>query len=143
VSGTTPGQAAIDAEAERWRAGLKDYCCGLCGEEFRSNCDAGDIACVECDARLCPCCGAWFSESGEMAEALEHRAAMAQLADAVTPTAADFDHAAEIIALRELVAEILADSRPAERFEGISEGLRDHQARVDDWRKRARLEPQR
>ena len=51
-----------EQEARR-RAGIKDYTCGLCGEEFGSNCDPGDIQCTDCDARLCPCCGAWFSES--------------------------------------------------------------------------------
>lgn len=48
----------------------------------------------------------------------------------------------ETRAVRELVAEILADFWPGERFDGISEGLRDAQARVDDYRKRAGLEPQ-
>jgi hypothetical protein len=49
---------------------------------------------------------------------------------------------AENVRLRELVAEILADFWPGERFEGISEGLRDAQARVDDYRERAGLERQ-
>jgi hypothetical protein len=44
--------------------------------------------------------------------------------------------------LRALVAEILDDSWPSPRFEGISEGLRAHQARVDGWRERAGLERQ-
>jgi len=48
----------------------------------------------------------------------------------------------ETRAMRALVAEILADFWPGERFEGISEGLRDAQARVDDYRKRAGLERQ-
>jgi len=51
-------------------------------------------------------------------------------------------NAPDAVNLRELVAEILADFWPGERFEGISEGLRDAQARVDDYRKRAGLERQ-
>ena len=47
---------------------MKDYTCGLCGEEFSSNCSPGDIQCTECEARLCPCCGTWFSELGEMSK---------------------------------------------------------------------------
>lgn len=49
---------------------------------------------------------------------------------------------AEVLRLRELVAEILADFWGGERFTGISEGLRDAQARVDGYRKRAGLEAQ-
>jgi excisionase family DNA binding protein len=45
---------------------VTDYRCGLCGEEFGSNCYPGDISCTGCDARLCPCCGAWFTELGDM-----------------------------------------------------------------------------
>jgi excisionase family DNA binding protein len=52
-------------------AGIKDYRCGLCGEEFGSNCYPGDISCTGCDARLCPCCGTWFTELGEMSAAPE------------------------------------------------------------------------
>jgi hypothetical protein len=49
---------------------------------------------------------------------------------------------AEVLRLRELVAEILADFWGGERFTGISEGLRDAQARVDGYRERAGLEAQ-
>jgi excisionase family DNA binding protein len=52
-------------------AGIIDYRCGLCGEEFGSNCYPGDISCVGCDARLCPCCGTWFTELGEVSAAPE------------------------------------------------------------------------
>jgi hypothetical protein len=61
--------------------------------------------------------------------------------DAPSP-AEDDDRAAEVLRLRELVAEILADFWGSERFEGIGEGLRDAQARVDDYRQRAGLEAQ-
>lgn len=50
---------------------VTDYKCGLCGEEFGSNCFPGNISCTGCDARLCPCCGAWFTELGEMSAGLE------------------------------------------------------------------------
>jgi hypothetical protein len=60
MTAPTPGQ-------EAWRrAGIKDYTCGACFEEFGSNCDPGDIQCTNCDARLCPRCGSWFGELGEI-----------------------------------------------------------------------------
>ncbi len=51
-------------------------------------------------------------------------------------------NAPDAVNLRELVAEILADFWSPERFDGISEGLRDAQARVDGYRQRAGLERQ-
>jgi hypothetical protein len=64
VSTETPDQAS------RRRAGIKDYTCGLCAEEFGSNCQPGDIECTndDCEARLCPCCGAWFNEDGDSSQ---------------------------------------------------------------------------
>jgi len=41
--------------------GMRDYTCGACGSEFGSNCDPGDVACTECEARLCSLCGHWES----------------------------------------------------------------------------------
>jgi hypothetical protein len=61
--------------------------------------------------------------------------------DAPPPAEGD-DRAAEVLRLRELVAEMLADFWGGERFTGISEGLRDAQARVDGYRERAGLEAQ-
>jgi hypothetical protein len=69
--------------------------------------------------------------------------AQAVAAHVANPDAADYDAAAEVMRLRDLVAEILADFWPGERFEGISEGLNDAQARVDGYRERAGLERQR
>jgi hypothetical protein len=56
----------------RRKAGMREYTCGLCAEEFGSNCSPGDIQCTndDCEARLCPCCGAWFTEDGEMSAAV-------------------------------------------------------------------------
>lgn len=51
------------------------------------------------------------------------------------------DHVAVEAGLRELVAEILDDFWPGERFEGEHEGLAEAQARVDGYRKRAGLPP--
>jgi hypothetical protein len=62
VTAETPDQAS------RRRAGIKDYTCGLCGGEFGSNCRPGSIECAYCDARLCPCCGSWFGELGDMSQ---------------------------------------------------------------------------
>lgn len=45
-----------------------EYTCGLCGREFTSSMDPADIVC-ECDAQLCPCCGAWFNYHGQVAKA--------------------------------------------------------------------------
>lgn len=64
----TPGQPVPSAvERLRQRAGVKDYACGLCGEEFGSNLGPGDIQCTndDCEARRCPACEAWFTEDGE------------------------------------------------------------------------------
>lgn len=57
-----------EQEARR-RAGIKDYRCGLCATEFGSSCYPGAIGCPGCDACLCPCCGTWFTELGEMSAA--------------------------------------------------------------------------
>jgi len=53
----------------RQKAGVLEYTCGICGEEFGSNCKPGNVQCVNdpCEARLCPCCGAWFTGHGEIA----------------------------------------------------------------------------
>jgi len=63
------------------------------------------------------------------------------VAASVTITHDDCDHAAEVMRLRDLVAEILDDFWPGPRQEFISEGLRDAQTRVDGYRQRAGLEP--
>jgi hypothetical protein len=77
---------------------MKDYICGLCGEEFRSNCDAGDIACVNCEARLCPCCGAWFDEAGNSSQDLRDipalRAELEQLRAKLAALAAKWEASA-------------------------------------------------
>jgi hypothetical protein len=73
----------------------------------------------------------------ELARVTAERDELRELINAHQPTLAS-----QVLQLRALVAEILADFWPGERFEGISEGLRDAQARVDDYRKRAGLEPQ-
>jgi hypothetical protein len=88
VADATPGQAARD------RVGIRDYTCGICGEQFGSNCAPGDIQCTndDCEARLCPCCEAWFTEQGHSSQDLraipalrrqldEARAALRKLAD--------------------------------------------------------------
>ena len=41
---------------------LPQYRCGLCGEEFGSNCHEDDISCTSCGAKRCPHCGKWFGE---------------------------------------------------------------------------------
>lgn len=51
-------------------------------------------------------------------------------------------NAPDAVNLRELIGEILGDFWPGPRFAGISEGLRDAQARVDGYRQRAGLERQ-
>lgn len=60
---------SAEEQAARDRAHIRDYTCGLCEEEFGSNLSPGDIRCTNCEARLCPCCGAWFTEDGEVAPA--------------------------------------------------------------------------
>lgn len=80
----------------------------------------------------------WREAAGKViAERDEARARIAELeallADAVNPTAQDYDNAAEILRLRDLVAEILSTLGPP----GSSQGRKQ----VAEWRQRAGLEP--
>ena len=38
---------------------LPEYTCGASGETFGTNCGPDDIACPECESRLCEHCGRW------------------------------------------------------------------------------------
>jgi hypothetical protein len=73
-------------------------------------------------------------------ENAELRARVAELegllADAVSPTARDFDNAADVIRLHELVNEILDHFGPS----GSGHTARVGQVQIAKWRKRAEVE---
>jgi hypothetical protein len=97
IANAAHAQALADLATERQRAGIRDYVCGLCGEEFGSNCSPGSIECTYCDARLCPCCGAWFSEEDETGPAAQEPHAADGLREALAAKLSGWrDHAVDM-----------------------------------------------
>jgi hypothetical protein len=78
-----------------------------------------------------------FLNGGTSTALTKERDELRALIDAHQPALAS-----QVLQLRALIAEILADFWPSPRFQGVHEGLADAQQRVDFYRHRAGLEPQ-
>lgn len=57
--GEDPADGSPHPDPSSRQEGWRVFTCTACGAKFGTNCAPGDIACPDCEARLCPQCGHW------------------------------------------------------------------------------------